>query len=158
MEIERKFLIPTLPENLSSCPSMELEQGYLCTSPVVRVRREGDDYVLTYKSDGLMAHEEYNLPLDEASYRHLLKKADGRIITKTRYRIPCTPNRECIPYLDGADLTIELDVFHGDLAPLQMAEVEFPTEKAALAFRPPAWFGRDVTCDPAYHNSNMSKG
>ena len=57
MEIERKFLIEkeNLPENLASYPCHRIEQGYLCTSPVVRIRRQDDDYFLTYKSKGLMA-------------------------------------------------------------------------------------------------------
>ena len=38
MEIERKFLVPALPENLSSYPCHLIEQAYLCTSPVVRGR------------------------------------------------------------------------------------------------------------------------
>ena len=42
MEIERKFLIHTLPEDLNSYPSSTLEQAYLCTEPVVRVRRSDD--------------------------------------------------------------------------------------------------------------------
>ena len=67
---------------------MEMEQAYLCTEPVVRVRKEGADYVLTYKSKGLMVREEYNLQLTKESYEHLLGKADGTVITKTRYRIP----------------------------------------------------------------------
>ena len=49
MEIERKFLIDHLPDDIGDYPSLEYEQGYLSTAPVVRVRREGDDYVLTYK-------------------------------------------------------------------------------------------------------------
>ena len=56
MEIERKFLIQKLEELPFSpfeYPHKELEQGYLCTAPVVRIRREDDDYVLTYKSKGL---------------------------------------------------------------------------------------------------------
>ena len=50
MEIERKYLIKKLPEDLAQYPHMEMEQAYLCTEPVVRVRKEGEDYVLTYKS------------------------------------------------------------------------------------------------------------
>ena len=49
MEIERKFLVPALPENLSSYPCHLIEQAYLCTSPVVRIRRQDDDFILTYK-------------------------------------------------------------------------------------------------------------
>ena len=42
MEIERKYLIKKLPEDLAQYPHMEMEQAYLCTEPVVRVRKEGD--------------------------------------------------------------------------------------------------------------------
>ena len=44
MEIERKFLIKELPENLEAYPSHLIEQAYLCTKPVVRIRRQDDDY------------------------------------------------------------------------------------------------------------------
>ena len=50
MEIERKYLIKQLPENLTSFEHHLIEQGYLCTEPVVRIRRQDDDYILTYKS------------------------------------------------------------------------------------------------------------
>ena len=43
MEIERKYLIKQLPENLTSFEHHLIEQGYLCTEPVVRIRRQDDD-------------------------------------------------------------------------------------------------------------------
>ena len=146
MEIERKYLIKKLPEDLAQYPHMEMEQAYLCTEPVVRVRKEGEDYVLTYKSKGLMVREEYNLPLNEEAYRHLIQKADGFIISKKRYLIPLTGR-----------LTIELDIFEGDLAPLKLAEVEFETKEEAESFLPPKWFGKDVTFSSDYHNSTLSR-
>ena len=149
MEIERKYLIEKeqLPVDLASYPFHKIEQGYLCTSPVVRIRRQDDDYFLTYKSKGLMAREEYNLPLTQEAYEHLKSKADGLVISKTRYLIP-----------EKNGLTIELDVFEKSLAPLIIAEVEFPSEEAANSYTPPAWFGRDVTFSSDYHNSTLSKG
>ena len=138
MEIERKYLITEIPPDLPIQKTRSIEQGYLCTSPVVRIRRDDDDYILTYKSSGLMVREEYNLPLTREAYEHLKAKADGRIIEKVRHVIP----------LKGTGLFIELDVFGGDLAPLMLAEVEFPTEEMARAFQPPAWFGEDVTFSP----------
>ena len=42
MEIERKFLVTTPPENYEFFPCHEIEQAYLCTEPVVRVRKEDD--------------------------------------------------------------------------------------------------------------------
>lgn len=145
MEIERKYLVKTLPENLESYSCRFLEQGYLSTEPVVRVRQDNDKYELTYKSKGLMVREEYNLPLTKESYEHLKAKADGRIITKKRYMIPLN------------QYTIELDVFEGELAPLILAEVEFSTEEDANAFVAPEWFGEDVTFSTKYHNSTLSK-
>ena len=144
MEIERKFLIPELPADLSGYPHKELEQAYLCTSPVVRVRKEDDTYYLTCNGKGMMVREEYTLPLTKEAYQHLLEKADGKIITKTRYLIPLAP------------YTIELDIFHADYEGLYLAEVEFPDKKAAEQFTPPSWFGEDVTFDGRYHNSAMS--
>ncbi len=146
MEIERKYLINELPENLNIVESRILEQGYLCTEPVVRIRRDNDEFILTYKSKGLMIREEHNLPLTQEAYEHLKQKVDGRLISKTRHIIP----------LDD-ELKIELDIFHGDLAPLMLAEVEFPDENTANAFNAPDWFGEDVTFSSKYHNSNLSK-
>ena len=123
MEIERKYLVLHLPGPLESYPCRILEQGYLNTSPVVRIRRDNDRYELTYKSAGLMSRQEYNLPLDDKSYEHLLTKIDGRLIKKKRYMIPLS-----------SALTAELDIFEGDLAPLMLVEVEFDSEDAANSF------------------------
>lgn len=146
MEIERKYLIEKLPAHLEQYPCKEIEQGYLNTDPVVRIRRSNDKYTLTYKGKGLMVREEYNLPLNAESFAHLKEKIDGRLIKKRRYLIP----------LDESH-TIELDIFEGDLAPLQLAEVEFESEEDANAFVPPSWFGEDVTFSTAYHNSTLSR-
>ena len=147
IEIERKFLPPALPDGLERYPHKEFLQGYLSTAPTVRVRREGEAYVLTYKGSGLLKREEYNLPLTAESFAHLFEKCDGLRIEKTRYRIP----------LSGTELTAELDVFHGTLSGLWLVEVEFPDEAGAHAFTPPAWFGREVTGDPRYQNSSLSR-
>lgn len=145
MEIERKFLLKELPKNLESYPVRHLEQGYLCTAPVVRIRRDNDKYELTYKGKGCMVREEHNLPLTKEAYEHLREKIDGRLIVKKRYMIPFEK------------YTIELDVFESDLAPLALAEVEFVTEEEAKVFTPPDWFAEDVTFSKLYHNSFLSQ-
>lgn len=146
MEIERKFLIPELPADLDSYPSRRIEQAYLCTEPVVRIRRQDDKYILTYKSAGMMAREEYNLPLTKEAYEHLKEKADGIVLSKRRYLLPL-PDR----------LTIELDVFDAPYETLRIAEVEFESVAQAEAFVPPAWFGEDVTYSGKFHNSYLSR-
>lgn len=159
MEIERKFTLKSLPKNLESCQCHVIEQAYLNTAPVVRVRQQDDSYYLTYKGSGMMAHEEYNLPLDKTAYLHLLEKADGNVISKKRYVIPLKNPQftsDFIP-LSTPELVIELDIFAPPFAPLIMAEVEFPSVEMANAFLPPDWFDEDVTMNPDYHNSNMSR-
>ena len=113
MEIERKYLIDTLPEDYQDYPCRHIEQAYLNTDPVIRIRKDNNKHELTYKSKGLMAREEYNLPLDEASYQHLLTKIDGRLIRKKRYKIKLIDS-----------LTIEYDDIVDDQAPLNKAEDE----------------------------------
>lgn len=174
MEIERKYLIEE--ERIPFCPGdypcRHIEQGYLCTEPVVRIRRDNHDFFLTYKSKGLMMREEYNLPLTEEAYEHLKCKVDGRLITKDRYVIPlsegagtencilpkaCTHTGTYAQPGNNKELFIELDFFRGDFDGLILAEVEFPDEESANTFKPPAWFGEDVTASSRYHNSTMSQ-
>lgn len=146
MEIERKYLVKNLPDHLSQYTCLEIEQAYLNREPVIRIRKQNEEYILTYKGSGMMMREEYNLPLDRASYEHLLEKADGKIIKKKRY---------VIPIADG--LLVELDVFAGVHSGIVLAEVEFPDMESCMAFQPLDWFGEDVTMREEYHNSNMSK-
>ena len=145
MEIERKFLVTAIPEDLPRYPSRRIEQAYLCTDPVLRIRRKDEQYFLTYKGPGLLAREEHEFPLTKEAYCHLLEKADGNRIAKVRYELPCGP------------YTIELDVFDPPFAPLMLAEVEFPGEAEALTFQPPVWFGEEVTYDPSYTNAALSQ-
>ncbi|WP_099469998.1 CYTH domain-containing protein [Konateibacter massiliensis] len=145
MEIEKKFLIKSLPNDLEHYPHKVIEQAYLSTEPVVRIRKSDEDYILTYKSKGFLAREEYNMPLTKEAYYHLREKADGNIISKTRYLLPLADN-----------LTIELDIFNPPFETLVLAEVEFLSVEQANHFIPPDWFGEDVTYSPEYHNSYLS--
>ncbi len=154
MEIERKFQIKIMPDKLSQFNQKEIEQGYLCTNPVVRIRKSNNDYILTYKSKLGMVEkpeeialtcEEVELPLSKDAYEHLRNKVDNNIITKTRHLIP----------LEG-NYTAELDVFHRYLEGLVFVEVEFPSEEEAAAFIPPEWFGKDVSFDKHYKNNYLA--
>jgi len=154
MEIERKFQIKTMPENMNQYKIKEIEQGYLCTGPVVRIRKSNDDYILTYKSrlgmvekaeEVALTCEEVELPLSKEAYEHLRVKTDNNLISKTRYLIP----------LNGG-YTAELDVFHECLEGLKFVEVEFPSEEEAAAFISPEWFGKDVSFDKHYKNNYLS--
>ena len=142
-EIERKFKVKEIPD-LKRYDFKYIEQGYLNTNPVIRVRKEDDKYYMTYKGKGHIEREEYNLPLNKESYDHLIVKSDGIIITKKRYLIPYDK------------YTIELDVFENEYQGLTIAEVEFESMEEANAFAPPEWFGEDVSKDKNYTNAHLA--
>lgn len=144
MEIERKFLIKSLPENLETFRYHDIEQFYVLTNPVIRARKRDNDFILTVKGSGMLARSEFELPLSEDAFNNLRNKAEGKRIVKRRHLIPYEK------------YTIELDVF-SEPKPLVMAEVEFDSVEEANSFVAPDWFGQDVTDNPKYHNSNMSK-
>lgn len=153
MEIEKKFLIKSLPPGLGQYKKKDIEQGYLCLAPVVRIRKSNSQYILTYKSlpDGkeggdVRVNNEIEAPLTKEGYEHLREKTDGNIIKKTRYLIP-------LP--DGH--TGELDIFEGNLKGLYFIEVEFADEEDAAGFVPPDWFGENVSSDKRYANSFLSQ-
>lgn len=153
MEIERKFAIMKIPNDLDKYEKEEIEQGYLCIKPTVRIRKSNDEYTLNYKwkQKGLeekvaIQNIEYTMPLTQENYEILLKKIENNLIIKDRYKIPIK---------DG--LTVELDVFHGHLEGLVFAEVEFPDIESAKNFNKPDWLGKDLCFDKRFDNTLLSK-
>lgn len=145
-EIERKFLIKNLPENLDNFTHYEIKQGYISTDPTIRLRQKDNNYILTVKSAGLMKKQEYELDLTEEQFNRLWKKTEGNTIEKTRYIVPLNDN-----------LKAELDIYKGTLSGFMNVEVEFSSTKEAILFDAPDWFGQEVTQDPRYSNSSLSK-
>ncbi len=149
MEIERKYLLDSIPFKLEDFPCNLIEQAYISTTPVIRIRKKefagNTRYILTVKSSGLLKREEYELALTKDEYDSLILKASGNVITKKRYVIPLE---------DG--LSLELDIFEGIFDGLVMGEIEFPNEEAANKYNPPEYLSREVTFDTHFHNSNMS--
>ena len=90
MEIERKFLTERekIPFDITAFPCMEITQAYIGFSPVIRIRRSNEAYILTVKGKGLLAREEFELPLEQEEYEALQKKAEGESIVKKRWLVP----------------------------------------------------------------------
>ncbi len=148
-EIEYKYLVDPAQIDYQKFPYAQIEQAYIHTSPVIRIRRMNDDYILTVKSSGMVKHIEYELPLTAAEYTALAQKAEGYFIQKKRYYLPY--------FWSGKEYVIELDIFEGCFTGLILAEVEFASEEEAAAFQPPAWFLKNVSHEPQYHNSFLAK-
>jgi CYTH domain-containing protein len=148
VEIERKFLVERVPNDLDAHPSAQIDQGYLAITDdglEVRLRRYGDQSFLTIKSGGGEVRLEEEIEIDERRFRSLWPLTEGRRISKRRYVLPSD---------SGAG--IELDVYGGALNGLLTAEVEFDSAAAAAAFTPPPWLGRDITDEPRYKNRRLA--
>jgi adenylate cyclase len=145
MEVERKFLVPEAPR-LDGTESEEIEQGYLAigSDGEVRLRRKGERLLLTAKRGEGLVRDEAEVELDGDAFERLWPLTEGRRLHKRRHVVP------------EGDLTIEVDVYEGDLEGLVVAEIEFPTEEAARAFEPPGWFGEDVTGEERYLNETLA--
>ncbi|HWU68002.1 MAG TPA: CYTH domain-containing protein, partial [Stenotrophobium sp.] len=108
----------------------------------VRVRLEGDQARLNIKAaviGAARAEYEYGIPVADA--RELLQLCAGRL-QKTRHHV------------EVGGLLWEIDEFHGDNAPLVVAELEL----AAIdqAFMRPDWLGNEVTDDRRYYNHHLA--
>jgi adenylate cyclase len=142
-EIERKFTVETVPEQLLG-PGSAIRQGYLSVEPVeVRVRSRDGAHELTVKSLGGLRRAEVNVPLNSDQFDELWPLVTA-LVEKTRHLVE----------LGGA--LGEVDVFGGKLVGLVVAEVEFPSEQEARDFAPPKWFGREVSEDSRFRNASLA--
>ena len=147
LEIERKFLIASDAWRAQCTgPGRRIAQGYLCTSAEksVRVRLSGDDGTLTVKGSrtGITRLEfQYSIPAAHAA--RLLELCEMPPIDKTRHIV------------HHAGMKWEIDVFHGENEGLLVAEVELEREDQPLEI--PSWAGAEVSDDPRYYNSSLSR-
>jgi adenylate cyclase len=144
IEIERKFLVQGEPWHEAE-PGTLFLQGYVSTDPdrSLRVRLAGNQAWITLKSRsvaGVRPEYEYEIPAQDAQ-ELLTQMCLQPLIEKTRYRIP------------HADVTWEIDVFHGIHQGLVVAEVELPSVHHPLTL--PSWVGQEVTGDFRYSNSRL---
>jgi len=148
VEIERKFIVSELPDRLADHPVKAIDQGYLAIGvdgSEVRVRRAATRHFLTVKRGTGLVRSETEVELTADQFDQLWPATEAARVEKTRYVIPA-----------GGGLVIELDVYAGSLSGLVVAEVEFGDQDAARAFRPPAWFGREVTDDDRFKNRRLA--
>jgi adenylate cyclase len=146
-EIERKFLLDEMPGIAEGSESVEIEQGYVAIDErtEVRVRRAGEESLLTVKGGHGEVRDEVEIDLGEKQFEALWPLTEGRRLKKTRYLIP----------LEG-ELEVELDVFEGGLTGLMVAEIEFADEKQSHGFEPPDWLGGEVTGDERYTGQRLA--
>ena len=145
-EIERKFLLVDVPAEHPG-EGERMRQGYLAEDDgvSVRIRITTATAVLTVKAGAGRSRTEVEVELPFVEAEELWAHTVGRRIEKVRYEIP----------VDGG--IAELDVYEGELAGLFTVEVEFADEQSADRFRPPAWFGTEVTGDERWTNASLAR-
>jgi len=146
-EIERKFLVKWLPDNLKRWRHFIIEQGYLATESAgrqVRLRKTGKATSLTFKVGRESHREEREIKLSPKQFAALWPGTAGRRLRKVRYEIPWD------------SVMIEIDIYRGRHAGLVVAEVEFPNTASCRKFEPPWWFGREVTGEKRYSNVRLA--
>lgn len=147
VEIERKFLVAGDGWRPLARSSLPFRQGYLslgAPGPTVRVRRAGPAAFVTVKGDGGIARLEfeYRIPVEDADAM-LAGLCHRPLVEKTRHDVW------------HAGLLWQVDEFGGGNEGLVLAEVEL--ESAGQRVELPDWVGREVTDDPGYRNSELSR-
>ncbi len=147
MEIERKFLIRSLPEGfLDKHQGERIDQGYLILEDQteLRIRNRAGHCTMTLKQGLGLERLEQEKAIDKELFAMLWPLTAGRRIEKTRYAI------------EQSGHCLELDFFSGTLAPLVLLEVEFTSIDASRGFVPPSFVHKEVTNDRTYSNAMLA--
>lgn len=151
VEIERKFLLKNDSWKSQVTKTHVIKQGYLQSGleksqkSSVRIRISNDQANINIKSvDLIMVRQEfeYAIPLTDAQ-QMLTTLCDDIVVEKTRYHVP------------HASHLWEVDVFEGQNAGLQMAEIELTDVNEP--FELPDWIGEEVTNDERFYNIYLLK-
>ncbi len=146
VERERKFLVSHLPELVGD--GTRFRQGYLAIDGMVSVRvrdASAAGCTLTVKAGRGAVRTELEWPITAEQFEQGWQHTGERRVHKTRHLVPLS---------DG--VTAELDDFHEGLEGLKLVEVEFNSDDQMHAFKPPDWFGPEVTDDQRYTNSMLA--
>ncbi|MCB0868751.1 MAG: CHAD domain-containing protein [Solirubrobacterales bacterium] len=146
-EVERKFLVDRDLPGLPGPGGIPIEQGYLAIDEQseVRLRRAGKYLTLTVKNGHGETRQEVEVEIGPKAFDDLWPETAGRRIRKVRRKVDL-----------ASGLVAELDIYSGNLDGTSVVEVEFESEEQALGFRPPVWFGRELTGDQAWANRSLA--
>ncbi len=136
IEIEKKYKVKKLPENIEEYEHITIEQSYFNKGGApIRIRKfiSSDEIKCLiskkFKSDDeSIKNIEYNIDITEELYDKFVEAREGKIIKKTRYKIPLQEG-----------LYVDLDVFHGFLEGVCIAEIEYESIEQAESYKIPEW-------------------
>ena len=150
-EIERKFAVKYLPENLNIESIVHITQAFIYRDKltIIRIRAIKESYpeakqvyIYTLKTKGDIEYNnnydigkkyEIENEISKEEFENLIKNKISNIIEKTRIKIPI-----------GNNLKAEIDIYYDYLEGMLTLEVEFPNEELANNFQKPDWFGEEL--------------
>ena len=145
-EIERKYLTSGNGWQSGVSEVSDMRQAYLATTERVSVRiRIKDDataFLAIKSAEAGRSRLEFEYPIAVEEARALLELRVGHIVEKRRHIVVVDGNRW------------EVDVFHGALSGLVVAELEL--NDAEQSFHMPDWIGEEVTHDRRYYNACLA--
>jgi adenylate cyclase len=148
MEIERKFLVKSLPPGWKPASGSPIRQGYFSLRDQgveIRLREKASKCFITIKAGRGRVRLEEEIPISRKRFETLWPLVRVASVAKKRYRIP------------RAGRVIELDIYQGRRRGLMVAEVEFRSVGDAKAFQPPPWLGREITGNRRYANEYLAR-
>lgn len=144
-EIEHKYLVTGDSFKHQASQVIHITQGYLSRDKgrTVRIRTAGDMAFITIKGPGIdAARDEFEYPIPLADAQAMLRMCVPPVISKDRHIVMHNGNKW------------EIDVFHGDLQGLILAEIEIPS--VDYRYTLPDFVGRNVTDDRRFYNSCLT--
>lgn len=149
-EIERKYAIKDLPNNIEITKIKDIEQAFIYkdNNTHIRIRKLNNrndrttQYVYTVKTKGDIQYKDnskigqkYEIEsyISKEEYEDLIQKRISNIINKTRINVPIENG-----------LIVEIDIYYDYLEGFLTAEIEFPNEEIAKTFNKPEWLGEEL--------------
>lgn len=149
-EIERKYAIKELPNNIEISKAIDIEQSFIYkdNNTIIRIRKvidskdKSEKYVYTIKTKGDIQYDnsykvgqkyEIESDISQKEYEELIQRKISNTIKKTRIIVPIEQN-----------LKVEIDIYYEYLDGLLTAEIEFPNEEMAKSYKKPDWLGEEL--------------
>jgi CYTH domain-containing protein len=150
-EIERKYLIDKIPNNVKYDKAYFITQGYIIKNigeytyrlrKCVDINTEEISYYQTIKSSGTKLRSEHEIELTKLQFDVLWELCEDVTITKYRYEY----NRNKFTHF--IDYIIDLDLY--------FLEVEFDTIEQYDNFKAPSYVSKDVSENKGFSNYSLA--
>lgn len=142
-EIERKFLVSSIPE-LKGITPVKYERYFLEITELyeIRVQKKWDIYEYEKKSTwNNLSGEKSKKLISFKEFKNFTEWISKKIMRES-YSLNESPK-------------ISLKKYYWDYAWFSRIEVEFLSEQEAREFHPPKWYGKEITSSPLWRDSKL---